>query len=99
MPEIRASDLAIYAEEGNGVMDSEYYQDKVNPAHYQTGSGLEAIHVIEAFDLDFCKGNCVKYLLRAGKKEGEDEISDLRKAQWYISRRIAQLEGKTEVDR
>lgn len=86
MTEIRASRIG-----------SEYDPDKTNPAHYQTDSGLEAIEVIEAFSLDYCKGNSVKYLLRAGKKDGEDELDDLRKAEWYIQRRIAQLEGKTNA--
>ena len=60
-----------------------------HPHHYQ-GDGMESIDVIEAFDLDFCLGNTVKYVLRAGKKD--DEIQDLRKAIWYLNRRIQQLE-------
>lgn len=38
--------------------------DMVNhPPHYTYGK-MEVIDVIEAFDLDFCEGNAVKYLLR-----------------------------------
>lgn len=88
MPDIRASHIGA---------EYEPYGEKVNPPHYQSNSGIEAIHVIEAFGLDFCKGNSVKYLLRAGKKEGENEVDDLRKAEWYIKRRIAQLEGDTHA--
>ena len=62
-----------------------------HPHHYQ-GRGMESIDVIEAFDLDFCLGNTVKYVLRAGKKE--NEIQDLKKAIWYLSRRIEQLEKR-----
>lgn len=62
-----------------------------NPFHYQTSAGLEAIDVIEAFfDDDFHLGNAFKYLARAGKKD--NEIEDLRKAVWYILRRIEKTE-------
>jgi hypothetical protein len=66
--------------------------DKVNPGHYKTATGLEAIDVIEAFQLDFHRGNAVKYLLRAGKKTGEAEKTELEKARWYIERAIKALE-------
>lgn len=55
-----------------------------HPSHYQSGNGLEAIDVIEAFKLDFHLGNSVKYILRSGKKE--NEVQDLKKAVWYLSR-------------
>lgn len=58
-----------------------------HPVHYQSGS-IEAIEVIEAFDLDFCLGNAVKYILRSGKKGKREE--DLRKAIWYLERSIKQ---------
>lgn len=66
--------------------------DEVNhPDHYGgEDNPYETIKVIEAWDLDFCLGNAVKYISRAGKKD--DEITDLKKAEWYIKRRIEQLE-------
>jgi hypothetical protein len=74
-------------------------KDPINPAHYKTASGMEAIQVIEAFDLGFCLGNAVKYILRAGKKDPGRTVEDLEKAQWYIERRLGiekevQKEGK-----
>ena len=42
--------------------------NKIDPEHYQSNTNLEAIDVIEAFDLNFHRGNVVKYVLRAGKK-------------------------------
>lgn len=56
-----------------------------HPKHYQ-GNGLEAIDVIEAFELDFNLGNAIKYILRAGKKDCKKQ--DLEKASWYIIRAI-----------
>jgi hypothetical protein len=61
--------------------------DMVNhPPHYSVG-GMEAIDVIEAFDLGFRLGNAVKYILRAGRKGSRRE--DLEKARWYLDREIA----------
>ena len=65
--------------------------DNVNhPMHYQ-GKGLESIEVIEAFELNFCLGNAIKYILRAGKKGDKGE--DLKKAIWYINREIEGTNG------
>jgi|GEM_PF-808006 len=62
--------------------------DPVNhPAHYK-GNGLEAIEVIEDWQLGFHLGNAVKYILRAGKKG--DRKQDLEKALWYVRRAIDQ---------
>ncbi len=64
-----------------------------NPSHYISG-GLECIDVIEAFGLGFRLGNCVKYVLRAGRKNKQAEIEDLKKARWYLDREIATLEAR-----
>lgn len=57
------------------------------PSHYTSHpSGVECIQITE--HLNFCLGNAVKYIWRAGLKEGSDEIHDLRKAEWYIQREI-----------
>ena len=65
-----------------------------HPDHYQFGENniYEAIKVIEAWDLDFHLGNTVKYISRAGKKETDKELQDLKKALWYLERKIQSLE-------
>lgn len=65
--------------------------DAINPTHYKTPSGLESINVIEEFNLGFNLGNSVKYILRAGKKPGQDKETDLRKAIWYLERELKNL--------
>ena len=67
--------------------------DPINhPAHYTAFRGVEVIQLTE--HLNFCRGNAVKYLCRAGFKGGaERELEDLRKARWYIEREIARLES------
>ncbi len=76
-----------------------------HPSHYTWLKDLCGIEVIDiARHLDFCTGNALKYLLRAGKKseEGytnkEKEIQDLRKAVWYVEDKIKMLEEEIEGD-
>lgn len=57
-----------------------------NPHYYCSKSGIEAIDIIEEFDLNFNLGNTIKYVVRAGKKE--DKVKDLKKALWYLEREI-----------
>ena len=63
-----------------------------HPQHYGgENNTYEAIKVIEAWNLDFCLGNAVKYISRAGKKDASKELEDLNKAVWYLNRRIEQI--------
>jgi len=69
-------------------------ENNVNhPPHYGGGDNpYETIKVIEAWELDFCLGNAVKYISRAGKKDPTKERDDLLKAVWYLNRKIDQLD-------
>ena len=59
-----------------------------HPEHYcRHPSGVECIQVTE--HMNFCTGNAMKYLWRAGWKD--DPIEDLKKARWYIDREIDRL--------
>ena len=73
---------------------TEAVADTVNhPAHYNAHpSGVECIDVAE--HMNFCRGNALKYLWRAGQKG--DELEDLKKARWYLDREIARLEQAPE---
>jgi hypothetical protein len=61
-----------------------------HPPHYQ-GKGIEAIDVIEAFELNFALGNAVKYILRADKKANKKQ--DLEKAKWYLEHELEKFVG------
>jgi hypothetical protein len=65
-----------------------------HPDHYQFGndSTYEVIKIIEVYGFDFHIGNCFKYISRAGKKNPEKEIEDLKKARFYLDRKIKNLE-------
>jgi hypothetical protein len=58
-----------------------------HPDHYGgRGNTYEAIKVIEAWNLGFNLGNCIKYICRAPFKG--DHIENLEKAHWYLGREI-----------
>lgn len=65
-------------------------KNNINHPHYYGGEDnrYEAIKVIEAWNLNFCLGNVVKYISRAGKKDKENEKQDLEKALWYLNREL-----------
>lgn len=66
-------------------------RERINhPEHYGGDTTYETIKVIEAWRLDFHLGNAVKYISRAGRKGSQTE--DLRKALWYLQRKIDRLE-------
>lgn len=70
--------------------------DVVNhPPHYNRFP-VEVINITE--QLDFNRGNAVKYLARAGFKEGVDEMEDLSKAAWYVNRAIEKLTKERDGD-
>lgn len=83
---------------------NDLYEDKepdlVNhPSHYETGK-FECIEVMEeALGSDvvkgFCIGNAFKYLYRAKRKNG---LEDLKKAQWYLNRVISMEDEDNTTD-
>jgi len=58
-----------------------------HPAHYNRHpSGVECIDLVE--QLPFNLGNAVKYMWRAGLKEPERSVEDLKKCIWYLEREL-----------
>ncbi len=67
-------------------MSEQEYDPVTRPAHYCLPSGVELIEIIDS--LPYCRGAAIKYIFRAGKKDPEKTIEDLRKARWMIDREI-----------
>ncbi|KAA9274637.1 DUF3310 domain-containing protein [Staphylococcus epidermidis] len=70
--------------------------DKVNhPSHYMYGD-IEVVDFIEQVtkdykpELAFAIGNAIKYISRANRKNGKE---DLNKARWYLNRAFEKWEG------
>ncbi len=73
--------------------------DMINhPYHYCSGEGKhECIEVLkEWMNQDayrgFLRGNAIKYLCRAGKKDSE--VEDLKKAQFYINKLVEEVSNE-----
>ena len=57
--------------------------------HYEATGDYDIIDVCNHYKLNFNRGNVIKYIARAGKKQ--DELQDLYKAKDYIEREIQYL--------
>jgi hypothetical protein len=66
---------------------------QVGGTHYED-LGLQPFDAIDAWGLGFYLGSALKYIARAGKKPGADEIEDLKKARHYLDEHIQRLEAK-----
>ena len=64
--------------------------------HYKNSKEYDVIDICKDYDLNFNKGNVIKYVVRAGKKESE--IEDLLKAVDYLTREIDHLNEKLLKD-
>lgn len=68
--------------------------DPVNhPSHYTTGK-IEVWDFIIDQKLSYLLGNVVKYVSRAGKKDKEKTLEDLKKARAYLNKEIETLEAE-----
>ena len=75
-------------------IEAEDLVDMINhPSHYTQYLGLEVIDLTE--QMNFNKGNAVKYIARSGFKS--NEIEDLEKAAWYIAREISRVKKLQEI--
>jgi len=70
------------------MMTAQFQSNVNHPKHYTSHpSGVECIQITE--HMNFCLGNAIKYIWRAGEKDQTKEIEDLQKARWYLEREIA----------
>ena len=75
-------------------------KEQVNhPKHYGgEDNPYEVVKVAEAWgtDKDAYLFNVLKYIGRSGKKDGNPTLQDLKKALWYLDRRIKTIENEDE---
>lgn len=87
----------------NGNDGLHYVQDdtsvkevkKRTPKHYDNGLGYDVIDICTDYNLNFNRGNIVKYVLRAPHKG--KELEDLIKCRDYIEREIETLTNKLVI--
>lgn len=88
LPELEVSEVEELVEDVVNEPSSDAVE---RPAHY-TAYPVEVIELTE--HLNFCRGNAVKYIARAGLKDPATEAEDLRKARWYIDRELDRIKEK-----
>jgi hypothetical protein len=90
--------MSTAAEARQKISDRVKIEAAVNPVHYARLGLYSAIHVIEQWGVGYSVGQTLKYIQRAGTKDGATELQDLKKAQWYLARRIHNLDPENEPD-
>ena len=73
-------------------MDRELLRSITEPTHYESEAALDVIDFCQMYNISFTRGNIIKYIVRAGKKN--DELQDLHKALDYLLREIEYLKNK-----
>lgn len=76
-------------EESRKLMKNIGFDPVEKPSHYNQGK-YEVIDVIEDWDLDFHEGNVIKYVAR--HKFKANSLGDLKKARYYLERKIERVE-------
>lgn len=71
--------------------------DVVNPSHYSRLNPQPIDVSLAWYGPAYLRGTAIKYLARAGFKEGVDAIDDLRKAMDYIRREIDYIKSQREA--
>lgn len=77
--------------------------EAVNPRHYASFGQFSAVLIARNWNrIRSAMGakpithnvfNALKYIQRAGLKEGQDEVRDLEKAIWYLQNDVHELDG------
>lgn len=58
--------------------------------HYKNNKDYDVIDICKDYNLNFNRGNVIKYVVRAGKKT-DNPLMDLLKAKDYIEREIKHI--------
>ena len=88
-------DILYVAEKNDGrVGDNERENEVTHPSHYATLTP-EPITFIR--DKDYLTGSALKYIFRAGHKDGADENVDMGKAAWYLRELVNEQGGQTVI--
>tara|TARA_R100001594_G_scaffold150644_1_gene213041 strand:- start:4748 stop:4975 length:228 start_codon:yes stop_codon:yes gene_type:complete len=69
-------------------------KDIINhPEHYT--KGIETIDYIRSWNMDYVRGNIIKYVTRFPYKG--TALQDLKKAQWYLEYLIKEVEKNDDI--
>ena len=94
--ELTLCDDILYVTEKNGgdVEDNVHENEVTHPSHYAT---LDPEPITFIRDKDYLTGSALKYIFRAGHKDGADENVDMGKAAWYLRELVNEQGGQTVI--
>lgn len=94
--ELTLCDDTLYVTEKNagGVEDNVSADQVTHPSHY---AALDPEPITFIRDKDYLTGSALKYIFRAGHKNGADENVDMGKAAWYLRELVDERGGQTVI--
>lgn len=89
-------DDTLYVTEKNSgrVEDNVHENEVTHPSHYAT---LDPEPITFIRDKDYLTGSALKYIFRAGHKNGADENVDMGKAAWYLRELVNEQGDQTAI--
>lgn len=94
--ELTLCDNVIFVTPKNsgGVEDGVRENEVTHPSHYAT---LDPEPITFIRDRDYLTGSALKYIFRAGHKDGADENVDMGKAAWYLRELVNEQGDQTAI--
>lgn len=94
--ELTLCDDTLYVTEKNDEFgeDNVHENEITHPSHY---AALNPEPITFIRDKDYLTGSALKYIFRAGHKNGADENIDIGKAAWYLRELVNERGGQTVI--
>lgn len=88
-------DILYVTEKNSGCVENNTSTDQVNhPSHY---AALDPAPITFIRDKDYLTGSALKYIFRAGHKDGAAENVDMGKAAWYLRELVNEQGGQMVI--
>lgn len=88
-------DILYVAEKDDRLVEDSVHENEVtHPSHY---AALDPEPITFICDKDYLTGSALKYIFRAGHKDGADENVDMGKAAWYLRELVAKQGDQTVI--
>lgn len=84
----------VTGEDGGRAEDNVHENEVTHPSHY---AALDPEPITFIRDKDYLTGSALKYIFRAGHKDGADENVDMGKAAWYLRELVNEQGDQTVV--